>query len=86
MTHSQAILEYLKTHGGSATLGELLDATLSAFRRSASDFLLEKGYSREAVADALGHTTEKIVDAHYASKKHAPYRRDVTHDLVVNFK
>lgn len=31
MTHGEQILNYLKTHGGSATLGELLDAGRYSF-------------------------------------------------------
>jgi len=63
----------------------LRDITLSVFRRSASDHLMEQGFSKEAVADSLGHTTEKIVDFHYASKKRAPFRRQVTEELTTKF-
>lgn len=63
----------------------LRDMTLSALRRSGADYILEKGYTKDAVSDALGHTTDKIVEKHYASKKRAPYRREITAELVAGF-
>lgn len=61
------------------------DMTLSALRRAATDYLLEKGYSKETVADAAGHTTTKMLDPHYSRKKHAPHRYAVTNELVESF-
>ncbi len=64
----------------------LRSITLSVFRRSASDHLLAKGYQRSHVADALGHTTEKNLDPHDSSKRHAPYRGQITRELTGAFR
>lgn len=68
-----------------AVASGLRDMTLSVLRRSASDFLLERNFPVDAVSDALGHTTDKIVNFHYSSKKRAPHRGKITTELVDAF-
>lgn len=62
------------------------DITLGVLRRSASDFLLEENFSADAVADAMGHTTTKVLDHHYSSKKRTPFRREISQKLTESFQ
>lgn len=63
----------------------LQDVTLCVFRRSASDYLLSKGFAKGSVADSLGHTTEKMVDAHYSRMRYSPDRLKITTELLKTF-